>query len=172
MTPKTSPIKLHPLKRLTLPLSVTEFPLTPIESIIPTPPPPPHHIPDPSDIEPILLRNFNKPQSRKPILVPTSIKARRRHSQFDPSLPFPKPCKHFLPETSLPPPKPSTIPHIEYILTLGEKYPLSDIDSTTFSLLYPRLPPFNSASKHTTSSLYNLIETSSDFTICRPPRIR
>ena len=130
-------------------------------------PPPPHpHIPDPRDIDPILLRKIIKPQSRKSILVPTSNKGRRRHSQFDHSLPLSKP------ETPLPPPKFLTLTALESSDTLSKKYLLSDIDSTTFSLIYPRLPPSNSASKHTTSSSDNLLETSSESTIRRPPRRR
>ena len=49
---------------------------------------------------------------------------------------------------------------------------LSDIDSATSSLLYPRLPPSNSASKYTTSSLDNLLDTSSESTIRHPLRHR
>ena len=71
---------------------------------------PPHaHFPDPSDFEPIIIQNINKAQSREPILVPTSIKGRPGHSQFDPSLPLPKSCKRTQPETSLTPPKFLTI---------------------------------------------------------------
>ena len=73
-------------------------------------------------------------------------------------------------EISLPPPKPLTIPAFESVDTLSEKYPLSDIDSTTFSFIYPRFLPSNSASKHTTSSLVSFLETSSESTICRTPR--
>ena len=88
-SPKTTPIKLQLQKSLTLPLSETEFLLTPF-IITPTHSPPPPHPqnPHPTDIDPILLRNINEPQSRKPILFPTSNEGRRRHSQFDPSLPF------------------------------------------------------------------------------------
>ena len=77
---------------LTLPLSNTEFPLTPSD-ITPAhlPPLPYPHNPHPSYIDPIPLRNINKPQSRKQILFPTSIKGRRRHFQVDPSFFLPKP---------------------------------------------------------------------------------
>ena len=45
---------------------------------------------------------------------------------------------------------------------------MSDIDSTTFPSIYPRLPPSNSASKHTTSSLLdNFLEISSESIIRR-----
>ena len=72
----------------------------------------------------------------------------------------------------LPPPKPLTIPDLKPFESLSEKYALSDVDYTTFSLLYPRLPPSNFASKHTTSSLDNLLDTSSESTIRRLPRHR
>ena len=49
---------------------------------------------------------------------------------------------------------------------------MSEIDSTTSSLLYPRLPLSNSASKYTTSSLDNLLDTSSESTIRHPLRHR
>ena len=49
---------------------------------------------------------------------------------------------------------------------------MSDVDSTTFSLLYPRIPPSNSASKHTTSSLDNLLDSTSESTLRRQPRHR
>ena len=134
LTPITTPIKLQSQNFLPLPLSVTELPLTPFD-ITTTHSPPPHpHIPDPSDIDPILLRNINKPHSRKSILVPTPIKGRRRHSQFDPSLHLPKPCIHSQPEPSLPPPKPSTILVLDSFDTLREQYSLSDVDSITFFL--------------------------------------
>ena len=96
---------------------MTPFHITPTHS-----PPPPHpHIPDTSDIDTILFRNINKLQPRKPILVPTSIKRRRRHAQFDPSFPLPKPCNHFQPEISLPPPKLLKIPALDSLDTLSEK---------------------------------------------------
>ena len=88
---------------------------------------------DNGDIDPILLRIIYKPQSRNPIFVSTSIKGHRRHSQFDLSLLLPKPCKHSQPESSLPLPNPLTIPALESLGTLSEKYPSSDIDSPTFS---------------------------------------
>ena len=120
------------------------------------------------DVHPILLRNITIPQSRKPILVSTSI---RRLSQFGPSLLLPKSRIHSQQETTLPPPKPLTIPALESLDTLSETYPLSYIDSTTFSPIYPRLPP-ESASKHTTSALDNHLEISSESTFRRPPRHR
>ena len=49
---------------------------------------------------------------------------------------------------------------------------MSEVDSTTCSLLYPRLPPSNSASKYTTSSLDNLCDTTSESTIRHPLRHR
>ena len=45
-------------------------------------------LPDPSDIDPLLLRNIINPTARKSIIIPTSIKSFRRRSQFDNSLPF------------------------------------------------------------------------------------
>ena len=65
---------------LTLPLSDTEFPfvITPTHS----PPPSSFHIFDPSDINPTLLRNINKPTLPRLKLIPTSIK------NFSPSLPI------------------------------------------------------------------------------------
>ena len=56
--------------------------------------------------------------------------------------------------------------------SLQKKSDLSEIDSTTISLLYPRLQPSNSASKYTTSTLDNLLETTSESTIRQPPRHR
>ena len=53
-----------------------------------------------------------------------------------------------------------------------KKSTLSEADSTTSSLLYPRLPPSISASKYTTSSLDNLLDTSSQSTISHPLRHR
>ena len=53
--------------------------------------------------------------------------------------------------------------------SLQKKSDLSEIDSPTSSLLYPRLLPSNSASKYTTSSLDNLTETNSESTIRQPP---
>ena len=116
ITPKTSPFKLQPRKPLTLPLSDTEFLLTPFD-FTPTHAPPHHHphIPDPSprDNDASLFRNIIKTQPRNPILVPKSLKGRRRHSQFDPSLPLLKPCKHSQPKPTLPTPKSLTIPVLE-----------------------------------------------------------
>ena len=108
LTPETTPIKLQHQKSLTLSLPDTEFGLTTFH-ITPTLPPPHPHIPDHGDIDPKFLPNINKSQSCKPISVSTSIKGRRRHSQFDPSLPLPKPCRHSQPESFLPPLKPLTI---------------------------------------------------------------
>ena len=56
--------------------------------------------------------------------------------------------------------------------SLQKKSDLSEIDSTTCSLLYPRLPPSNSASKYTTSSLDNLLDTTSESTLHPPLRHR
>ena len=141
--------------------------MTPFDITYTNYPPPPHpHIPDPSDCDPILLQKINKPQPFTPILVPTSSKGRLR---FDPSLPVPQPCKHFQTGPSVPPPKPFTILVLESFDTLSEKYP-SDVD--TISVIYRRLPPTNSASKHTTSFLDNLLETTSESTISWRPRHR
>ena len=161
LTTNTTAIKLQPQNTQCFDITPTHFaqPLHP-------------HISDPCDIDPILLRSINKSQSRKSLLVTTSIKGRRRHSRFKPSLPLPKPCIRSQPETSLPSPKTLRILALESFYTLSEKLPLSDIDSTTFSFIYPRLPPSTSASKDTTSSLDNLSETSSEFTFRRPPRHR
>ena len=85
--------------------------------------PPPHpYIPDPNDIDPVLLGNFNKIHTRKSISIPISNKGCRRHSQFDPSLPLPKPSIPSQPDSSLPSPKPLTIPVHE---PFREKYPLT-----------------------------------------------
>ena len=54
--------------------------------------------------------------------------------------------------------------------SLQKKSDLGEVDSTTCFLLYPRFPPSNSASKYTTSSFDNLLETSSASTIDQPPR--
>ena len=85
---------------LTLPLSDTEFPfdITPVHS----PPPSSFHIPDPSDINPTLLRNNNNPTLPKPNLIPTSIKSFRRRSQLDNSFSIPLPCSHIPSKSSLP----------------------------------------------------------------------
>ena len=108
----------------------------------------------------------------KSILIPTSIKSFRRRSQFDNSLPVPPPCSHLPSQSSLPPPKSFKIPAIESFDSLQKNTDLSEIDSTTSSLLYPRLSPSNSASKYTTSSLDILLETTSESTIRQPPRHR
>ena len=73
-------------KSSTLPLSDAEFILTTFDITTTHSPPPPSHPknPAPSDIDPILLRTFYKPQSRNSILIPTCNKGRRRHSHFDP----------------------------------------------------------------------------------------
>ena len=85
---------------------------------------------------------------------------------------LPKPCKHPQPEPSLPHLKPLTVLALESFDTLSENYLLRDIDSTTFFLIYLRLPCSNPAFKHTTSSLNNLLEASSESTIRRHPRHR
>ena len=64
------------------------------------------HMPDHSDIDPTLLKIINKSLTRKYLLVPTSIKTRRRHSLLD----------HFLPS-----PKPLEIPVLELFEALSEK---------------------------------------------------
>ena len=172
-TPIETSVPQHNQTSLTLPLSDTEFPLSPFK-ITPTHSPPPSflHIPDPSDIDPLLLRNINIPTAPKSILFPTSIKSFGRRSQFENSLPIPPPCSHLPSESSLPPPKSHKIPALESFDSLQKKSDLSEIDSTTSSLLYPRLPPSNSASKYTTSSLDNLLETTSESNIRQPPRHR
>ena len=155
---------------LTLPLSDTDSPF----NITPTHSPPPScfHIPDPSDIKPILLRNINNPTPPKPNLKPTSIKSFRRRSQLDNSLSIPPPCSHISSQTSLPPPKPLKIPSLESLDSLQKKSDSSEIDSTTCSLLFPRPPPSNSASEYTTSSLDNLLDTTSESTLHHPLRHR
>ena len=160
---------------LTLPLSDTDIPFTPF-NITPTHYPPPSllHIPDPSYIDTLLLQNLNNPTPRKPILIPTSIKPFRRRSQFDHSLPIPSPCSLLQSQSSssIPPPKPLKIPALELFDSLQKKSDLSEVDSTTFSLFYPRLPASNSASKYTTSSLDSLLETTSESIIRPLPRHR
>ena len=155
---------------LTLPLSDTEFPfdITPTHSS----PPSSFHIPDPSDINPTLLRNINKPTLTRLKLIPTSIKSFRRRSQLDNSLSIPRPCSHISTQSSLPPPKSLKIPALESLDSLQKKSDQSEVDSATSSLLYPRLPPSNSASKYTTSSLDNLLDPSSESTIRHPLRHR
>ena len=68
-TPQTSPIAFRTQKSLTITISDTEIPLDPFV-VTPTHPPPAtsRHTPDPSDIDPILLRNINKPRTRKNLL--------------------------------------------------------------------------------------------------------
>ena len=108
------------------------FDITPTHS-----PPPPHsHILDSRDIDPILLQHINKPLPRKPVLIPASFIG--LNSQFDSSFPRSQPCKHTQPESSLPPPATLTIPVHEPFDTLREMYALSEVDSTTFSFIYPR----------------------------------
>ena len=103
-TPSHTPIKTSIPQQtqtsLTLPLFDTEFPfnITPAHS-----PPPSFHIPDPSDIKPILLNNINNPTLPKPKLIPTSIKSFRRRSQLDNSLSIPPSCSHISSKSSLPP---------------------------------------------------------------------
>ena len=173
-TPSHTPLKpsipQQTQTSLTLPLSDTEFPfnITPTHSS----PPSSFHIPDPSDINPNLLRQINKPTLPKLTLIPTSIKSFRRRCQLDTSLPIPPPCPHISPQSSLPPPKSLKIPALESLDSLQQKSDLSEVDSATFSLLYPRLPPSNSASKYTTSSLDNLLDTSSESTLRHPLRPR
>ena len=169
-TPLQTSVPQQTQTSLTLPLSDTEFPfdITPNHS----PPSSSFHIPDPSDINPTLLRNINNPTLLRLKLIPTSIKSFRRRSQLDNSLSIPPPCSHTSTKSSLPPPKPLKIPVLESIDSLQKKSDLSEIDSTTSSLLYPRLPLSNSASKYTTSSLDNLLDTSSESTIRHPLRHR
>ena len=170
-TPLQTSVPQQTQTSLTLPLSDTEFPfdVTPTHS----PPPSSFHIPDPSDINPTLLRNFIKPTLPRLKLIPISIKSFRRHSQLDNSLSIPPPCSHTSTQSSLPPPKSLKIPALESLdSSLQKKSDLSEIDSATSSLLYPRLPLSNSASKYTTSSLDNLLDTSSESTIRHPLRHR
>ena len=91
-TPLKTSIPQQTQTSLTLPLSDTGSPfnITPTHS----PPPSSFHIPDPSDINPILLRNNNNPTLPKQKLIPTSIKPFRRRSQLDNSLSIPPPCSH------------------------------------------------------------------------------
>ena len=165
-TPLQTSVPQQTQTSLTLPLSDTEFPfdITPNHS----PPSSSFHIPDPGDINPTLLRNINNPTLPRLKLIPTSIKSFRRRSQLDNSLSIPPPCSHTSTKSSLPPPKPLKIPVLESIDSLQKKSDLSEIDSTTSSLLYPRLP----LSKYTTSSLDNLLDTSSESTIRHPLRHR
>ena len=168
-TPLKASIPQQTQTSLTVPLSDTESPfnITPTHS-----PPPSFHIPDPSDINPTLLKNIKIPTLPTPKLIPTSIKSFRRRSQLDNSLSILPPCSHISSQPSLPPPKPLKIPALESIDSLQKKSDLSEVDSTTCSLLYPRLPPSNSASKYTTSSLDNLLDTTSGSTLNPPLRHR
>ena len=112
-TPLETSIPQHPQTSLTLPLSDTDSPfnITPTHS----PPPSSFHIPNPSDINPILLQNINNPSHPITKLIPTSIKSFRRRSQLDSSLLIPPPCSH---TSSLPPPKPLKIPALESLDSL------------------------------------------------------
>ena len=83
----------------------------------------------------------------------TFIENRRRHSQL---------------ESSFPPPKNLIILVHEPLDRLSEKNSLGDVDSTTISLLYLPLPQSNSASKHTSASFDNFLDTSSETTIRQP----
>ena len=169
-TPLKASIPQQTQNSLTLPLSDTESPfnITPTHSPLPFS----FHIPDPSDINPTLLRNINNPTLPTPKLIPTSIKSFRRRSQLDNSLSIPPPCSHIFSQPSLPPPKPLKIPALESIDSLRKKSDFSEVDSTTCSLLFPRLPPSSSASKYTTSSLDNLLDTTSESTLNPPLRHR
>ena len=176
-TPSHTPIKTSVPQQtqtsLTLPLSDTEFPLSPF-TITSTHSPHPSflHNPDPRDIDHLLLRNINNPTASKSILTPTSIKSFCRRSEFDNSLPIPPPCSHLPSQSSLPSPKSLTIPALELFDSPQKKSDLSEIVSTTSPPARPRLPPSNSASKYTTSSLDTLLETISESTIRQPPRQR
>ena len=130
-TPLKTSIPQQTQTSLTLPLSDTDSPfnITPTHS----PPPSSFHIPDPSDINPILLRNINNPTLPKPKLIPTSIKSFRRRSQLDNSLSIPPPCSHISSQPSLPPPKPLKVPALESLDSLQKKSELSEIDSTTYA---------------------------------------
>ena len=164
-TPTKTSVPQQTQTSLTLPLSDTELPfdITPTHS-----PPPSFHIPDPSDINPTLLRNINNPNLSRSPLIPTSIKSFRRRSQLDNSFSIPPPCSHISSKSSLTLAKPLKIPALESLDSLKKKSDLSEVDSTTCSPLYPRLPPSNSASKYTTSSLDNLLDNTSESTL-RPP---
>ena len=115
-TPFKASIPQQTQTSLTLLLADTESPsnITPTHS----PPPSSFHIPDPSDINPTLLRNINNPTLPTPKLIPTSIKSFRRRSQLDNSLSIPPPCSHISSQPSLPPPKPLKIPALESIDSL------------------------------------------------------
>ena len=137
-TPLPTSVQQQTQTSLTLPLSDTEFSLTPF-NITPTHSPPPSllHIPDPSDIDPLLLKNIINPTPRKSILIPTSIKSYRRRSQFDHSLLILTPCSHLPSQSSSskPPPKALKIHALESFQSLRKKSGLSEVDSITFSYL-------------------------------------
>ena len=59
--------------------------------------------------------------------------------------------------------------NLDLLFTLSENFALGDLASSTFSLLYPRIPKSNSASKHTTSFLKNLSESISESTLRTQP---
>ena len=108
-------------------------------------------IPDPSDFDPLLLEQINQttqPYQPRSILKrrQTSLKSLRRFSHVGPSS---------LDITQLPtsPPKPLILSRSKSPILSG---PPSDIDSTTFSLLYPKLSP---ESKNSSSSADNLLTT-------------
>ena len=107
-TPQTTPIALQTRKTLTVPFSDTELPLDPFD-ITPTHSPPPsfRHIPDPSDIGPILLDNFIKPHtSKKPLFNFLNIAPNLNLDFLFPLLSF-------------------KIPVLEPIETLSEKFSLT-----------------------------------------------
>ena len=119
-TPLQTSVPQQTQTSLTLPLSDTEFPfdITPTHS----PPSSSFHIPDPSDINPTLLRNINNPTLPRLKLIPTSIKSFRRCSQLDISLSLPPPCSHTSTQSSLPPPKSLKIPALESLDSLQKKF--------------------------------------------------
>ena len=125
-TPSHTPIKTSVPQRTqtssTLPLSDTEFPLSPFD-ITPAHSPPPSllHIPHPSDIDFLLLRNINNPTAPKSILIPTSIKSFRRRSQFDNSLPIAPPCPHLPSKFSLPQPNSLKFLHLNRLIPFKRK---------------------------------------------------
>ena len=130
-TPLPTSVQQQTQTSLTLPLSDTEFSLTPFHvTSSHSPPSSLLHIPDPSDIDPLLLRNLNNPNQRKSIIIPTSIKSFRRRSQFDDSLPLPPPCSHLpsQPSSSIPPPKALKIPAHELFDSLQKKSDMSEVD--------------------------------------------
>ena len=52
------------------------------------------------------------------MLIPISVEGRRRHSQFDYSLPLPKPCNHTQAESTHPHSKPVKVHVLESFDTL------------------------------------------------------